>query len=134
MKKLLLALSSPLILSANPTLADFRYEEGSFFVIHRDYDHKTDTFSDGAAEGEEDACFQLTKLRLDGPGEPMIDFVLVSGRYSPWWADGDVFPPGFEDAFVPAIGFTENRPDAEWTELLDQILLTVPSCPAPATK
>ena len=115
---------------ATPATADFMIEEGAFFVYARDYDHKTDRFTNAPPEGQKDGCFKITGVDLSGK---TIDFVLVSGTIKPWWADGDVFTPGFENAFVPATGFMENRPDANWTDLLQTMLRTVPSCPAPAS-
>jgi len=123
-------LTLALALAGTSAAAEFVIEEGTFFVMHRDYDSKTNTFTDGAPEGEGDGCFQIT--RVDLPGET-IDFTLVSGTITPWWSDGETFHPGFQNAFVPAIGFMENNPDAEWTDLLHEILKTVPDCAPPAS-
>ena len=117
-------------LMATPAMAEFVIEEGTFFVMHRDYDHVTNTFTDGAPEGEGDGCFQITKVDLPGK---TIDFTLVSGTITPWWSDGETFHPGFTNAFVPAVAFMENNPDAEWTDLLHNILKTVPDCAPPAS-
>ncbi|MEM7732851.1 MAG: hypothetical protein AAF280_08740 [Pseudomonadota bacterium] len=114
-----------LALSATPAAAEFVIEKDSYFVIHRDYHHETNTYTDGAPKGEEDACFQITKVDLN---RKQIDFVLISGHYAPWWMDGEVIQPGAQDAYVPAIGFTENNPDADWTEMLHNTLKTVPAC------
>lgn len=123
-------LALALAITATPAAAEFVIEENTYFVMHRDYHHKTNSFTDGAPEGEGDGCFQIT--RVDLPGKS-IDFTLVSGTITPWWSDGETFQPGFRNAFVPAIGFMENNPDAEWTDLLHQILKTVPDCATPTS-
>ena len=119
-----------LALVATPASAEFVIEEGTFFVMHRDYDHVTNTYTDGAAQGEGDGCFQITRVDLSARA---IDFTLVSGTITPWWSDGETFHPGFRNAFVPAVGFMENNPDAEWTDLLHEILKTVPDCATPTS-
>lgn len=119
-----------LTLVATPSTAEFLIEEGTFFVMHRDYDHKTNSFTDGAPEGEGDGCFEITKVDLPGR---TIDFTLISGTITPWWSDGKTFHPGFQNTFVPAIGFMENNPDANWTDLLHTILKTVPDCSPPTS-
>ena len=119
-----------LIFTATQATAEFVIEEGTFFVMHRDYDHHTNTYTDSPAQGEGDGCFQITKVDLSAR---VIDFTLVSGTISPWWASGETYHPGFTNAFVPATAFMENNPDAEWTDLLHEILKTVPDCAPPAS-
>ena len=121
MKRLLV-----LTLLASPALAEVSFEKGSYFVIHRDYDHKTDTFSDGPPEGEDEACFQITHVEPE-----RIDVELISGTYTPWWSDGEVLEPGFTDSYLNYrdSGFAINRPDADWKDLMRQIWKTVPNCP-----
>lgn len=123
-----LVLTTTLLALPVPALAeDVVIEAGQFFMTHRDYDHETNTYADTPPKGEETACFQITKVDLAGEE---IDVVLVSGIYDPWWSE-TAYEVGFEDAYVPAIGFMENNPGADWTELLHNIWKTVPSCPPP---
>lgn len=124
------ALSLLALLLATPATAEFVIEEGAFFVYARDYDHRTNSYTDAPPEGQKDGCFVITKADLPAK---TIDFVLVSGSITPWWADGETYQPGFKNAFVPAIGFMENNPEADWTDLLHTMLRTVPACPAPAS-
>ncbi|MGK7753410.1 MULTISPECIES: hypothetical protein [unclassified Roseovarius] len=119
-----------LVLAAPQASAEFVIAEGTHFVMHRDYDHVTNTFTDTPADGEGDGCFRITRVDL---AAEIIDFTLVSGTITPWWADGRTFHPGFSNAFVPATAFMENNPDAEWTDLLHEILKTVPDCAPPAS-
>ena len=119
-----------LVFAAPPASAEFVIEEGTFFVMQRDYDHLSNTYTNAPADGEGDGCFQIT--RVDLPGKT-IDFTLVSGTITPWWSDGETFQPGFTNAFVPAVAFMENNPDADWTDLLHNILKTVPDCAPPAS-
>ncbi|MFN3211145.1 MAG: hypothetical protein ACE369_19550 [Roseovarius sp.] len=119
-----------LMLTATQAPAEFLIEEGSFFVMHRDYDHRSNTYSDIPAKGEGDGCFQITRVDL---AAEIIDFTLVSGTITPWWAGGETFHPGFANAFVPATAFMENNPDADWTDLLHEILQTVPDCAPPTS-
>ena len=124
------ALTITLALVATPAMAEFVIEEGTFFVIERDYDHKTNTFSDGPPEGEGEGCFQITSANM---AHKTIDIVLFSGTITPWWSDGQTFHPGFKNAYVPAVAFMENNPGAHWTDFLHKTLRTVPSCPSPAS-
>ncbi len=127
MKRLLAVLSISL---ATPTMAEVSFEVGAYFIYHRDYHHETNTFTDGAPEGEGEACFQITNVRPDE-----IDVKLITGTYSPWWTDGEVLQPGFTDTYVNYRdgSFAGNNPDADWRDLMRQIWKTVPSCPAPVS-
>lgn len=114
-----------LTMTALPAGAEVVIEPGSFFMIHRDYDHKTNTFADGAPEGEGEACFRINAVDLP---TQRIDVELISGDYTPWWSE-ETYTPGFTDTYLPGEAFMENNPGTDWTALLRQIWKTVPSCP-----
>lgn len=97
---------------------------GDFVMIVRDYDDNIDAFTDNAAKGEGDACFQITSVEPDG-----AHMTLISGLYHPWWSD-DVIPPGTADVWSNSLGFLENRPSAAPLEQIRQIFATVDHCPA----
>ena len=117
-----------LVILAQPALAEVSFEEGAYFIYHREYHHETNTFTDGAPEGEAEACFQITDVRPD-----KIDIVLRTGTYTPWWTDGEVLQPGFTDTYVNYNdnAFAEKNPGRDWRDLMREIWKTVPSCPAP---
>lgn len=128
MKRVLLTLA--LTCTAATAQAEVTLEPGAFFVIAREYHHETNTFTDGPPEGEGEGCFQITGVK-----ENEIEFVLATGTHTPWWSDGEVFQPGFRNAYVNFrdSSFAQNNPQADWRELLHQMLKTVPSCPAPGS-
>ncbi len=115
---------------ATPATAEFVIAENTHFVMRRDYDHVTNTFTDTPAPGEAGGCFRITAVDL---AAREIDFVLVSGTITPAWSRGRTFHPGFANSFVPAAGFLRNNPGADWTDLLHAILETVPDCAAPVS-
>ncbi|MGJ8611791.1 MAG: hypothetical protein ACSHWY_11885 [Octadecabacter sp.] len=120
-----------LLLFASPAAADFSMTEGSFFKMRSSYDHRADSFSDAPAEGEADACFQITNVDPDGHE---FDITLISGDFAPWWSN-EVLKPGFTDTYVDfsESGWRENHPDGDWAAYLARLIETVPSCPAPAS-
>ncbi len=99
------------------------FKPGDLIVVARDYDHKTDSFSEGAPKGEEHACF-----RVDTVSSDEIDITLVAGPYHPWWSDTP-FEPGHTDTLVRAEGYADHHPSAPPLELHGLVYRVVPSCP-----
>ena len=111
---------------ASPALAEVVIEPGAHFMIARDYDYETDSYTNGPPKGEATACFRITRVDLEARE---IAVELISGTYDPWWSQ-EILKPGFVDTYVPAIGYMENHPQADWTTLLRNMWKTVPGCPA----
>jgi hypothetical protein len=58
-----LTLAALITLAAFPALAETApFKPGDFIMAFRDYDYKTDTFTEGAPKGEEHACFRIDSV------------------------------------------------------------------------
>lgn len=112
------------LLLAAPAVAQepMTFAPGDVVRLVRDYDRRTDSFTQGAPTGTEEACFQVTEVT-----DTTVSLRHLSGYYKPWWSD-EVIAPGSVDEWFDSISYEENRPGDPPLSQISRLFGPAPGC------
>lgn len=115
----------PLAFVMAPTAhAQASLSEGTYVMIGKSYDSRTNTFSDDVPAGERSVCFQISKIT-----DTEMELQHISGSYQPSWTNETYAPGTYNDTWFSSTAYLENNPGADPLSELIQILKPVVTCP-----